>query len=60
MCGHDGAVIYSTWQSILRTTGSRVKARDRADDASGEKPVTHLAFLRSFFDDLPRRGPAGK
>jgi len=28
-----------------------------ADDASGEKPPTHLTFLLNFFDELRRRAP---
>ena len=31
-----------------------------SDDASGEKPLTHLTFLLHFFDELRRRAPAGK
>ena len=31
-----------------------------AEDASGEKPVTHLTFLLHFSDELRRRAPAGK
>lgn len=31
-----------------------------ADDAKGEKPLTHLTFLLNFFDKLRRKAPAGK
>jgi len=31
-----------------------------ADDANGEKPITHLTFLLNFFDDLRRKMPIGK
>jgi hypothetical protein len=31
-----------------------------ADDASGDKPPTHLTFLLNFFDELRHRAPAGK
>jgi Tol biopolymer transport system component/predicted Ser/Thr protein kinase len=31
-----------------------------ADDASGDKPPTHLTFLLNFFDELRRRAPEGK
>jgi hypothetical protein len=31
-----------------------------ADDASGDKPPTHLTFLINFFDQLRRRAPTGK
>ena len=31
-----------------------------ADDASGDKPPTHLTFLLNFFDELRRKAPAGK
>jgi hypothetical protein len=30
------------------------------DDASGEKPPTHLMFLLNFFDELRRRAPVTK
>jgi hypothetical protein len=26
-----------------------------ADDANGEKPITHLTFLLNFFDELRRK-----
>jgi hypothetical protein len=31
-----------------------------ADDAKGEKPLTHLTFLLNFFDELRRKAPVGK
>ena len=31
-----------------------------ADDANGEKPLTHLIFLLNFFDELRRKVPVGK
>ncbi len=31
-----------------------------ADDANGEKPITHLTFLLNFSDELRRKAPAGK
>jgi hypothetical protein len=31
-----------------------------ADDASGDKPPTHLTFLLNFFDELRRRAPPSK
>jgi serine/threonine-protein kinase len=31
-----------------------------ADDANGEKPLTHLTFLLNFFDELRRKVPTGK
>jgi eukaryotic-like serine/threonine-protein kinase len=31
-----------------------------ADDASGEKPPTHLTFLLNFFDELRRKAPVDK
>ena len=31
-----------------------------ADDASGEKPPTHLTFLLNFLDELQRRAPLAK
>ena len=31
-----------------------------ADDANGEKPLTHLTFLLNFFDELRRKAPTGK
>ena len=30
------------------------------DDASGEKPATHLTFLPHFFDEPRRKAPAGR
>jgi serine/threonine-protein kinase len=31
-----------------------------ADDAKGEKPLTHLTFLLNFFDELRRKVPTGQ
>ena len=31
-----------------------------ADEANGEKPLTHLTFLLNFFDELRRKVPVGK
>jgi hypothetical protein len=31
-----------------------------ADDANGQKPLTHLTFLLNFFDELRRKVPTGK
>jgi len=31
-----------------------------ADDANGDKPITHLTSLLNFFDELRRRAPASK
>ena len=43
----------------LAPEGKRIAAF-MADEANGEKPVTHLTFLLNFFDELRRRVPGGK
>jgi serine/threonine-protein kinase len=43
----------------LAPDGKRLAAMV-ADDATGDKPPTHLTFLLNFFDELRRRAPASK
>jgi hypothetical protein len=43
----------------LRRTAS-ASAAFLADDASGDKPPTHLTFLLNFFDELRRKVLVGK
>jgi Tol biopolymer transport system component/tRNA A-37 threonylcarbamoyl transferase component Bud32 len=43
----------------LAPDGKRLAAMV-ADDASGDKPPTHLTFLLNFFDELRRRAPSSK
>ncbi len=40
----------------LAPDGKRLAAM-LAEDASGDKPPTHLTFLLNFFDELRRRAP---
>jgi serine/threonine-protein kinase len=49
--------VYSNYD--LAPDGKRLAAIV-ADDASAEKPPTHLTFLLNFFDELRRRAPVGK
>jgi serine/threonine-protein kinase len=39
--------------------GKRLSAMLVSNEASGQKPVTHLTFLLNFSDELQRRAPAG-
>jgi serine/threonine-protein kinase len=43
----------------LAPDGKRLAAMV-ADDATGDKPPTHLTFLLNFFDELRRRAPSAK
>ena len=43
----------------LAPDGKRLAAMV-ADDANGEKLLTHLTFLLNFSDELRRRAPVGK
>jgi eukaryotic-like serine/threonine-protein kinase len=43
----------------LAPDGKRLAAL-LADDATGDKPPTHLTFLLNFFDELRRRAPSAK
>jgi hypothetical protein len=46
----------------LAPDGKRLAAfvADNANDANGEKPLTHLTFLLNFTDELRRRAPVDK
>jgi hypothetical protein len=44
---------------VLAPDGKRLAAFLPDEQASGEKPPTHLTFLLNFFDELRRRAPAG-
>jgi pectate lyase len=44
----------------LSPDGMRLAAMLANDEASGQKPLTHLTFLLNFFDELRQRVPVGK
>jgi Tol biopolymer transport system component/predicted Ser/Thr protein kinase len=44
----------------LAPDGRRLAAMLANDEASGQKPLTHLTFLLNFVDELRRRAPTGK
>ena len=52
-----GTGLFSNYD--LAPDGKRLAALV-ADDANGEKPLTHLTFLLNFSDELRRRVPAGR
>src|SRR5205085_1317027 len=51
------AALFSNYD--LAPDGKRLAALV-ADNASAQKPLTHLTFLLNFFDELRRKAPVGK